>query len=390
MEKTYLIVNPGSASKKYAVYRGGTEAFFCHIEYEGDGIVARYRVFGAEKTPLSISSEDYQKSARFILSLLAKETIQTSEFQGIVFRIVAPGEYFSVTRAIDEEYLKNLRSVYEEAPLHITETLSEIDDFRSILSSILFLGISDSSFHSSLPDVSRFYGIDTHMKARGIRKYGYHGISLAYILSRIKEIKGKVPENIIVCHLGSGSSVTALKNGASIDTSMGFTPLEGLLMATRSGDIDAGAAIQIARDNNFSLDELETYLNTKSGLLGVGNSSDVRELLIREIAGDADASLALRMFVYRVKKYIGAYIAVLGGVDMLVFTGTIGERSFVMRSRICSELETLGIMLDAEKNALSILSHMFIHASSSKTEILAVQTNEVLQMAREAYAFLNQ
>lgn len=389
MEKKYLIVNPGSASRKFALYEGSKQLIFCHLEDEDGGFVATYDILG-KKNKVSISEDDYKKGGAFFLSLLSENNLisQKEEIAAIGFRIVAPGEYFSAVKKMDSGYIEKLKEVSEKAPLHTAGAFVEINEFSELLPDATFVGISDSAFHSDMPDIAREYAITSDMREAGIKRYGYHGISFSYIASKMKDVFGSMPEKVIVCHLGGGSSITALKNGKSVDTSMGFTPLEGLVMATRSGNIDVGAAIEIARNKKIPLEEVEQYLNKECGLLGVsGSSSDIRELLKKESEGDKYSSLALQMFVYRIKRYIGSYIAALGGLDALIFTATVGERSYIMRSRICENMDFLGIVLDESKNK-GFTGEGSIEAASSRVKIAVIPTDETSEMARETRDYL--
>jgi acetate kinase len=235
-----------------------------------------------------------------------------------------------------------------------------------------------------MPDRARFYAISKETAEKGIVRYGYHGISFASLISKMTAV-GKVPERIIICHLGSGSSIGAFLGGKSIDTSMGFTPLEGIPMATRVGDIDPGAVIYLMKKFGFGPNELEEYLNTHCGLLGLsGKSDDLRTLIDLEKAGDKKAALAIDVLVYKIKKYIGAYTAALNGLDTLVFSGTIGERSFFLRSRICRDMENLGIILDDERNNNTVSRDGFIQSASSKVKIAVMITDEMGEIAGEA------
>lgn len=311
-----LIANIGSASKKYALYDGEKEVLASHYE-EGQ--------------------EDYPW-AREVFVERAKEH---GTISAVGIRVVAPGAYFQKHRRIDKEYLKHLAAAQDFAPLHITATLAEIRALQAALPHLPFIGASDSAFHATMPEVARTYALPQELiKKFNLYRFGYHGLSLESIASQLHSA-GAIPEKTIVCHLGSGSSVTALKNGASIETSMGFSPLEGLVMATRSGSVDPTVISLLFEKSGLSPSELEKKLNTKSGLLAVGESNDVRILLAREKTGDAKATLALDLFAHQVRKHIGSCSATLGGVDALVFTGTIGERSEPMRSRILKGLDFL-------------------------------------------------
>lgn len=371
MEKNSVIVNIGSASKKYALYRGGKEILRAHFEHEGEKSLVTIQ--GERK---SIRKIDFEESFAYMLE-------QFGSIHAIGIRIVAPGEYFLEHRIIDDEYVKHLEEAAESAPLHIRPTLDELKKIFAHDLNVPVVGISDSVFHKDLPLVARTYAIDKEdSESLGIRRYGYHGISLASIVGKLS--REGLPDRVIVCHLGGGASITAIKHGKSADTSMGYTPLEGLVMATRAGDIDAGALIALAKKKQFSHGELESYLNHSSGLLGIsGTSNDIRILLEREAAGDKDAALALAVYVEKIKKYIGAYVAVLGGLDMLVFAGTVGERSSIIRERVCHGLGTFDILLDQENNTTLSLGEGAIQSPDARVQVLVVKTDEMQEIFEE-------
>ncbi len=303
-----LIVNIGSESKKYALYEEGREVWAAQIENR------------EEK--------------------LAEDRL-ADNFDLIAFRVVAPGNFFRQHRVIDENYLAQLQSARAKTPLHVDLILAEIKNFQARFPTTRLVAISDSAFHRTIPDRARYYALPTEdARELEIERFGYHGISLSSIVEKLKE-QGPLPEKIIVCHLGGGSSVTALKSGESVDTTMGLTPLAGLPMATRVGDLDPGALVYLAEAKNLAGEKLEEYLANQCGFLGVAGTSDMRELLARETS-DERAALAVKMFVYQIQKYIGAYAAVLGGLDLLVFSGTIGERSEPIRDKILAGLGSLG------------------------------------------------
>ena len=368
MEKKYLIVNTGSSSHKYALYHGSVEL----------------ANFSFEKKELDLITD--LAPADFLLkTLIAKKLIaEAEEIAWVCFRIVAPGDYIINNNIINEEYLANLGRVKEQAPLHIAPILDEIDSVKKLLPSAGLFGISDSYFHRNLPEVSARYAIPEEDYLLGVKRYGYHGISIASVVGKIASLMGSIPDRIIVCHLGSGSSITAVKNGESIDTSMGFTPLEGVPMGSRVGSIDPGALIYLGEEKGFGYKELEKYLNEECGSLGLsGKTKDTRDLIEFEKGGDAKARLALNSYTYSIKKYIGAYVAALNGLDLLVFTGALGERSSIMRSRILSNLDALGIILDREKNNEIISKDGFIHSEKGSVKIVVINTDEMAEMARE-------
>lgn len=382
----FLIINTGSASKKYALYFDQKEVFKIHIEREEERIVATL-TSGSEGEKLSILQKDYDSSIDFLLKLLVQKSLikDKEEINAIGLRVVAPGDYFLSNKIIDEEYLSKLKQAEKQAPLHVKPAILEIEQLKKVLPDISIIGVSDSAFHKTMPPKSRLYGLPQKVASEfEIYRYGYHGISAQSILSKIKGLLGKVPPKVIICHLGGGSSIHAVKDGESFDTSMGLTPLEGVVMATRVGDIGAGAVIYLAEKLGMGLSELRTYLNRECGLLGLsGKSDDIRELLELEEEGDSGAKTALEVFVYRIKKHIGSYVASLNGLDLLVFTATIGERSDIMRSRICSDMEALGIVLDEEKNNKTISVDNFIQSEKSPVKIAVMNTDEMNEIAKE-------
>jgi len=382
----YLIINPGSDSKKYALYEGGTRKLFAHLEQEGSGIVITVER-GERSQKAEISQKDYDSSLEYLLQLMVKDgdISDKTEITGAGVRIVAPGDYFTVNRIIDEEYLAKLEEAGHQAPLHLKPIISEIENLNRLLPKISMVGISDSAFHAHLPLTARRYNLPQEMAEKfGIYRFGYHGISAQSVINKIKTLLGNTPPRIVICHLGSGSSIHAVKEGAGFDTTMGFTPLEGLTMGTRIGNIDAGAVLFLLKKSGMSPAELENYFNTKCGLLGLsGKTADIRELIELEKAGDVRAKIALDAFAYSVLKYIGAYTAALGGLDLLVFTATIGERSSIMRERICRGLKSLGITIDGGKNNETVSRDGFIEKDGSPVKIAVIGGDEMGQMAEE-------
>jgi len=342
MEHIILTANIGSASKKYSLYSNGKCLLDVHMEHEGDGFTATIKtVTGAHEE--KITREQFDEAAKFVL----EHAKGHAPVGAIGIRVVAPGNYFTKHRIINDEFLAQLTRAEEFAPLHVGATLTEILGLKKIFPNIPLVAASDSAFHCGMPEIARRYALpEKFVKDFELYRYGYHGLSLASIVRKLSNLPRGIPKRTIVCHLGSGSSITALLNGNSVDSSMGFSPLEGLPMTTRSGSIDPGAIILLAEKTGLSPRELEKKLNGESGLFGIsGYSADIRELIKAEEKGNEKAKLALDLFAYHVRKYIGAYAAALGGVDALVFTGTIGERSAIMRARIVANLEYLKIVI---------------------------------------------
>ncbi len=390
MEKTALIVNPGSASRKYALYRGTEELARAHFEKEnGAFIVTLWH--GTREEKGNVNDAVFADATKYFVDLLVSKGIipNTEAITVIGVRVVAPGDYFVSHRAIDNAYIARLREAIEEAPLHINPALKEIENIKLAFPAVPLIGVSDSAYHATMARPARHYALPKDItESLGMYRYGYHGISAESIVRQSEALFGETPSKMVICHLGSGSSIMAVREGKSFDTSMGFTPLEGMIMATRVGDIDAGALIYLQKKLNMTPDALNEYLNTKCGLLGVSEkSADTRELIELEKSGDADAALALELLAYRVKKYIGAYAAILNGIDALIFAGTIGERSFVMRERMCADMDFLGIKLDEAKNNATVSVNGIINADDSRCKIAVMMTNEMSEVARVTFEF---
>ncbi|OHA46473.1 MAG: hypothetical protein A2541_01980 [Candidatus Taylorbacteria bacterium RIFOXYD2_FULL_36_9] len=413
----YLIVNRGSASEKYAVDEGEKCLAFLHLEKaenEKCDFVSSLYISGQETagqpSPLNgrpnrsedspaiscITKKEYENSLNYALNLFIEKKIiaNKEEITGIGIRVVAPGKYFQGDKIIDKVYLKEIKKVLAEAPLHILPTYEAIKDLKKTFKNIPIVGVSDSDFHKTIPDQAKYYGLPwAETQKYQIERYGYHGISVESILNKMKAEKteeGQIPKKLIICHIGSGASVTAVKDGQSIENSMGFTPLEGVMMATRAGNIDPGALAYLSERLGLKGKKLKEYLNKKCGLLGVSEqSSDVRDLLKLEREGNTQAKLALDMYVYHLQKQIGSYYVVLGGLDMIIFTATVGERSFIMRERICADLEMLGLKLDKEKNNQSEGINALISTSDSQVKILVRKTDEMRQIARDTIKILS-
>lgn len=386
MEKKYLIVNTGSASKKYAFYQGDNKIYTAHFEMEDNNFVVTEIINGAKRKKTILKKEYINAVGLVVASLIEDKIIRIKEDIDLsAVRIVAPGEYFLSNRLIDKEYLKMAKIALKKAPLHLGPALEEVKWLKKTLGDKKpIVGVSDSAFHATLPESAKFYAIPINDSRRlGLYRFGYHGISVQSVTSRAAAMLGRLPENVIVCHLGGGASVTAVKNGKSLDTSIGFTPLEGLVMATRVGDIDAGAVLYLSEKLKKNYKKLEHYFNNECGLLGLsGKSSDIRELLINEKVGEADSSLALKIYVNRIKQYIGRMAAILGGVDLIIMAGTVGERSFIMRERICAGLKFLGVELDSEINNKSEGIETEINKAGSPVKVLVVKTDEMEEMAK--------
>jgi len=393
MEKKYLVVNSGSASEKYAIYTKEKCLAFLHMEKSEDTCNYIRTLYIDEKKDLKcITRKEFDDSLNYSLSVFKEAEIISGkdEIVGIGIRIVALGKYFQENKIIDNNYEKEIKNILNDTPLHLLPTYEKILLLKKFFKNIPIVGVSDSDFHSTIPEKASSYGLPVHDIERfNIKRYGYHGISIKSILNKLLVEKQAIPSRMIVCHIGGGVSVTAIKDGKSIDTSMGFTPLEGVMMATRAGDIDSGIIAFLSEKLGIKGKKLKEYLNKNCGLLGLsGKSSDVRDLIKFEKEGDMQAKLALDVYAYKLQKYIGSYYVALGGLDAIVFTATVGERSFIMRERICRGLEILGIKIDIEKNNKSDGIDANITAFDSRVSILVLKTNEMKQIARDTVKVL--
>ncbi len=394
MEKKYLIVNRGSASEKYAIYTKEKCLGFLHMEKLeiGDGYLGTLYIDGI-KEEKSITKKEFQNSLNYALNIFINSQIISSkaDISGIGIRIVAPGKHFQDDKVIDKVYEQYLKKILHDAPLHILPTFKMIQGLKKMFKGVPIVGVSDSDIHDTIPDKAKYYPLPfAFAEKHEIQKYGYHSISIESILHRLKAEEGRIPGKLIICHIGSGVSITAVKDGKSIENSMGYTPLEGLMMATRAGDIDPGVITLISDSFGFFKgNKLKEYLNKKCGLFGVSEkSSDIRDLIKLEKEGNVQAKLALDMYVYRIQKYIGSYYVALGGLDTIIFTATVGERSFVMRERICNDLEVLGVKINKIRNNQSEGINAEIESVDSKVKILVRKTDEVEQIARDTVRVL--
>lgn len=388
-----LITNPGSSSRKYALYKGGELVCSLHFEFEGKGIICTLAKADGSKKVLKQKFKELTSTVANINRILTEEGFLGGmvKLDAILARVACPGEYFTKDHIVDEEYLKALDKARKRAPLHVPVVAAEIEHFVKSFKGTPILAISDSSFHADRPDLMKYYAFDTDLADKAdVKRFGYHGLSVGSIVNYMKS-EDILPEKLIVCHLGSGSSVTAVFDGKSLDTSMGYTPLEGLMMATRSGNIDPAAALRIKHYLNYESDEgIEKYLNKKAGLLGVsGTSDDMREILRLRDEGDKKGTFAHAMFVYKVQSLIGQMAASLGGVDAIVFTATIGERSDEIRRTVTQKLNYLGFAIDDAKNVAEQEGrHADISADGSKP-VWVIRTDEFEEMIRRATALLD-
>jgi acetate kinase len=361
------------------------------IGLEGSAII--HTTEAGEKIRFEKHIPDHVAGIETILEILTSEEIgvlnHIEEIEAVGHRVVHGGEDFSGSVPISQEVIDAMERNIDLAPLHNPPNLQGIYAIQKLLPEIPQVGVFDTAFHQTMPEHSFMYGLPYELYSRyKIRKYGFHGTSHRYVAQQTSELLG-VPISelrIITCHLGNGSSIAAVKYGQSVDTSMGLTPNEGLLMGTRTGDIDAGALLYVAAKEELSIDAMNKLINKKSGVLGVsGISSDMRELEEAAKKGNVRAQLALDMFHLRVKKYIGAYAAAMGGVDAIVFTGGIGENGDESRGEICSGLEFLGLVLDNQRNQGLRSEPAVISTDASNVKAVVMPTNEELAIAMDTF-----
>ena len=394
-----LVLNSGSSSIKFRVYEAQGEIRELArgiVERIGEEI-SRVRYRGPRgEIEYEARIANHEEGLGHVLKALTdpeKGVISDpSEIRGVGHRVVHGGDAVSQPVVVDEEVEAAIERFAVMAPLHNPANLAGIRAAKKVFPDALHVAVFDTAFHQTLPEEAYLYAIpyEYYEKYR-VRRYGFHGISHMYVAERAAEILGRPLEElrIITCHLGNGASLAAVKGGRSVETSMGLTPLEGLVMGTRSGDIDPSIFYFLMKWEGLSADEVYTLLNKRSGLLGLsGISNDVRVLTERMEAGDEAAARALRVYAHRVKKYIGAYMAVLGGADAIVFTAGVGENSALMRSMILEGLEGLGIVLDEEKNRDPAAHGYVVSSDSSQVKVLVIPTNEELVIARETLRLL--
>ena len=394
-----LVLNCGSSSIKYQLFDINTGVVLAKGIVEKVGLTGSFlknERFDGNKVKLDKEIPDHLNGIELILeSLVNKEhgvIKKLSEIDAVGHRVVHGGETFKTSCYLDDETIRGVESCSDLAPLHNPANLKGIYAMKKALPDVPQVGVFDTSFHQTMPDYSYMYALPYSLyEKHGIRRYGFHGTSHSYVSKRACEILNVDFESkkIITCHLGNGGSVTAIKYGKSVDTSMGLTPLEGLMMGTRSGDLDAGAIMFIMEKEKMNYSALNTLLNKESGLLGIsGVSSDMREIEASAAEGNVRAKLALKMFSYRVKKYIGAYAAAMGGVDIIIFTGGIGENSVKDREVMCEGLEFLGLEFDFASNDGIRGKEQIISKKDSKVVAMVVPTNEEWVIASDTKAIV--
>lgn len=389
-----LVINCGSSSLKYQVFDMDNE------EVLSKGLVERIGIEGSKikhtKTGLdSITTEtpipDHKSAIKLVIDALLDKSHgvleSLDELVAVGHRVVHAGEKFATSVKLDSKVMAALKECVPLAPLHNPANIMGIEAVTDVLPRVSQVGVFDTAFHQTMPEKAYIYPIPYgYYEKYGIRRYGFHGTSHFYVANRTAEILGKPIERlkIITCHMGNGSSITAVDGGKSVDTSMGFTPLAGVAMGTRSGDLDPAIFSFIAETEKLSVKDVDSLFNKKSGLLGIsGISSDLRDIEEAASRGEQRSKLALQVLAYGAKKYIGAYAAAMGGLDAVAFTAGVGENSVTVRSMVCEGLEFMGIELDVKKNNVRG-KEAAISSDSSRVKVLVVPTNEELVIARDS------
>jgi acetate kinase len=396
-----LTLNCGSSSAKYQVYDWDNKAVLCTgiVERVGqDGSVITHKV-GAEKTKIESPCPTHKEAIELILKEITDAKVgvikDMKEVGAVGHRVLHGGDKFTKSVIITPEVLETFRSVQDLGPLHNPANIMGIEAAQKVLPNVPHCAVMDTAWHQTMPDYAYMYAIPREWYTKySARRYGFHGTSFLYTSKRAAVLLHKKPAdtNLIICHLGNGASVCAVKGGVCYDTSMGITPLEGLVMGTRCGDLDPALPFYIMRKTGMSAEEMDKALNKQCGLLGITTKfTDGRDIEDGAANGDKLCQLAIDMFVFRLRKYIGAYKAILGRVDAVVFTAGIGERSPIVRAASLKDLDDLGIKIDLKKNDASFggNAETCISADDSKTKVFVIPTDEELVMTEDAYALMN-
>lgn len=397
-----LVLNSGSSSVKYKFLdlEGNSDKVLAEggVEKIGlpDGFLKFKRADGSKET-IDLGQTDHQGAIKAILNVLTdpKEGCIKSydEIDAVGHRVVHGGEKFSGSVIIDDAVKAKIRECYDIAPLHNPANMTGIDAITAIMPDVPQVGVFDTAFHQTMPAKAYMYALPyKYYTEDGVRRYGFHGTSHRYVSQRVCEFLGVDinKQRIITCHIGNGASMAAVKDGKCIDTSMGLTPVEGLMMGTRVGDVDPGVLTFLMNKHNLSADQLQNIINKESGVVGVsGVSSDMREIEAAVAAGHERARLALDMYELRITKYIGAYAAEMGGVDIIVFTGGVGENQMGLREDVCATLGFMGVDIDKEVNAKTRSIEAVISKASAPVKVCVIPTDEELMIARDTMALVS-
>lgn len=394
-----LVLNCGSSSVKYKLIElsGNEQNILAEGGVEKVGLPDSFLKFkyNGEKVTINASMPNHNVAIRIILDNLTSEKYgcikNFDEIEAVGHRLVHGGEKFNSSVLINDEVIAKVKECYDLAPLHNPVNIAGVDAISEILPDVPQVGVFDTAFHQTMPSYAYMYGLPYEMYEKyGVRRYGFHGTSHRYVSRRACEFLGLEYEKqrIITCHIGNGGSITAIKDGKSVDTSMGMTPVEGLIMGTRCGDVDPGALLYIQQKEHLDHEGMQALINKKSGVAGLtGVSSDMRDIEKAVEEGNERAIMALNMYEYRITKYIGAYTAALGGVDVIVFTGGVGENQTGTRERISKQLAFLGIEFDVEKNKTRG-EEIELSTPNSKVRVVVIPTDEEYMIARDTEAIV--
>lgn len=389
-----IIINTGSSSIKFQMIAMPDQKVICSGLVDRIGLGSSNLVYETQNTKVQevLDIDNHEAGLKKISELLIDPKIgvikDTSEITAVGHRVVH-GERFSDPMKITEKVKEKIKDLFLLAPLHNPAHLQGINVAEEIFSDAEHIAVFDTAFFQTIPEVAHKYAIPNDIAEKyNIRQYGFHGTSHKFVSERAIEFLGVKESKIITIHLGNGCSITAVKDGKSIDHSMGFSPANGLIMGTRSGDIDHSVVFYL-NDLGFSVKEISDLLQKKSGMLGLTGYSDLRDIERLAEEGNKDCLLALAMNAYRIKKFIGSYTAAMGGLDAIVFTAGVGENSPYLRNLVCKNMEFFGLEIDEEKNSLRSKEIRAIHKDNSKTKILVIPTNEELEIAKQVYGLLN-
>lgn len=385
---TTLVINPGSSSRKYALYKEGRLVVELRFEDTDSGFEVCSQVAGSQQNCESIRGDDFAEAFSRVVeavnSYLFREE-RGNRLDTVVVRVVAPGTFFQKHAIINDSYIQELKKRASAAPLHIPVVMREIENVQKHFRQVPLLAASDSAFHSEMPPQAREYSIARKdVNQFDIHRFGYHGLSVSSIVRRLHALIGVDPERLIVCHIGNGTSVTAVKNGKGVETTMGYAPATGLPMGSRAGDIDNAALLELMRVKHWRPSEAEMYINSNGGLAGLAGDSDIRRLLDRRSQNDATAIQALNSFAYSIQKAIAAQTVALGGLDVLVLTATAAVRSAELRSIIMQGLSHLGVQISKDRNDFLVGKDGVISIHDSEVKVVVMRTDEMGEMAQVA------
>lgn len=395
-----FVINSGSSSIKYQLFRMPSENPVCSGLVERIGLenaVITHKTYKGSKEKIikrSLDLPNHEAGLLEVKLLLTDPEIgviqNPAEIQAVGHRVVHGGESFSATIIITAEVKAEIKKLFPLAPLHNPANYLGIEVAEKIFTQAKQIVVFDTAFHQTMPEEAYRYALpNSFYTDYGIRVYGFHGTSHKYVAEQAAQYLNSKASKLITVHLGNGCSITAVRNGQSVDTSMGFGPLSGLIMGTRSGDIDPSVIFHLINQLGYDPEQVSTLLNKRSGMLGLGGFSDMRDIGKAIAAGDKHAKLALDLYAYRLKKYIGSYTAILNGLDALVFTAGVGENDTTVRELVCRDLSYLGIELDEQKNRLHANGLREINQMQSPVKILVIPTNEELEIAQQCYALVN-